>query len=152
MHQCHQERTQGWRTTHDGDMIRLKGLLPESPPVCRVQVAAARHTAALVIAKVAAIELPQKQWLDLISTLLANMGATPPSSGRQQATLQALGYICEEMGFLTEDVLAQEQVNSILTAVVQVRAQRHPLRPACIFHSLRRDPSRTPWGCDTPHC
>lgn len=88
-------------------------------------MAAARHTAALVIAKVAAIELPHKQWLDLISTLLGNMGGTPPNSGRQQATLQALGYICEEMGVLSEDVLAQEAVNSILTAVVQVGHHRN---------------------------
>lgn len=111
------------RVAHGGEAPgRLCGALDLA--ACSMQVAAARHTAALVIAKVAAIELPQKQWQDLISTLLSNMAATPLSSGRQQATLQALGYICEEMGALAEDVLAQEQVNSILTAVVQVRMQR----------------------------
>ena len=85
-----------------------------------LQLAAARHTAALVVAKVAAIELPRGEWRELIATLLANMSTTPPNSGLQQATLQALGYVCEEMGYLADDVLDQEQINSILTAVVQV--------------------------------
>ena len=89
------------------------------------QVAPARHTAALVVAKVAAIELPLQQWDDLIGTLLGNMTATPPNSGLQQATLQTLGYVCEEMGLLPEDVLAQDHINSILTAVVQVLFALH---------------------------
>lgn len=88
-----------------------------------LQLAAARHTAALVVAKVAAIELPRGEWRELIATLLANMSTTPPNSGLQQATLQALGYVCEEMGYLADDVLDQEQINSILTAVVQVRSR-----------------------------
>lgn len=53
----------------------------------------ARHTAALVIAKVAAIELPRSSWPDLISTLLGNMGLTPPNSGLRQATLESLGCV-----------------------------------------------------------
>lgn len=92
-------------------------------PVLKVQMAQAqiaRHTAALAIAKVAAIELPAQQWQDLVSTLLANMNVQPPNNGLRQSTLEALGYVCEEMGKLEEDVLAQEQINSVLTAVVQV--------------------------------
>jgi importin subunit beta-1 len=79
----------------------------------------ARHTAALALAKVAAIELPLKQWQNLISTLLANMGQQPPNPTLKQATLESLGYICEEMAKIPQDVLEQEQVNSILTAVHQ---------------------------------
>ena len=67
----------------------------------------------------AAIELPAKQWQDLVPTLLRNMNAQPPNPGLKQSTLESLGYVCEEMGKLEEDVLAQEQINSILTAVVQ---------------------------------
>jgi importin subunit beta-1 len=79
----------------------------------------ARHTSAQVIAKVAAIELPRNEWPELIATLLSNMG--PPGAAEQpaqlkQSTLEALGYVCEE---ISSDVLAQDQVNSILTAVVQ---------------------------------
>lgn len=83
------------------------------------QVGVARHTAALVIGKVAAIELPAKQWNELISTLLNNMSQQPPNGGLKQSTLEALGYVCEEMGELKDDVLGQEEVNSVLTAVVQ---------------------------------
>lgn len=41
---------------------------------------------------------------------------------------QALGYICEEMGAIHDDVLSQEEINSVLTAVVQVCT---PPFPAC---------------------
>ena len=86
----------------------------------------ARHTAALVIAKIAAIELPSSQWPDLIQTLLGNMRVQPPKTGLRQATLETLGYICEEMGNIEQDVLDQEQVNSILTAVVQGMRKEEP--------------------------
>jgi importin subunit beta-1 len=77
-----------------------------------------RGTVALVVAKVAAIELPRREWGELIPALMANMSGTPPNHGVRQATLQALGYICEEMGALKDDVLSPEQINMILTAVV----------------------------------
>lgn len=81
-------------------------------------VADARHTAAQVIAKIAAIELPQGDWPELVGSLLANMGGpqVEQPSHLKQATLEALGYVCEEV---SAEILAQEQVNSILTAVVQ---------------------------------
>lgn len=82
-----------------------------------MQAAPARHTAAIVIAKVGAIELPQKGWPELVSTLLSNMGQS--NNNLKQATLQALGYVCEEMGKLDEDILDQQQINNILTAVAQ---------------------------------
>ena len=94
-----------------------------------LQAQVARHTAALAIAKIAAIELPAKQWPELVSTLLANMNIQPPNPGLKQSTLEALGYVCEEMGKLDEDVLAQEQINSILTAVVQVVFACSPFWP-----------------------
>jgi len=77
-----------------------------------------RHTAALVIAKVAAIDLPKREWPNLIGALLANMSASPPHHGVRQATLETLGYVCEEMGAVDEEVLAPEQINMVLTAVV----------------------------------
>ena len=86
-----------------------------------MQAAAARHTAALVIAKVAAIELPQGQWAELIPTLLSNMKVQPANPGLRHSTLESLGYVCEELGKNEEEVLAQEQINAILTSVVQVR-------------------------------
>lgn len=77
-----------------------------------------RHTAAMVIAKVAVIDLPRQEWPNLINALLTNMSSPTPHHGVRQATLEALGYICEEMGGVDADVLAADQINMILTAVV----------------------------------
>ncbi|GMH28090.1 hypothetical protein Nepgr_029933 [Nepenthes gracilis] len=87
--------------------------------ICLVQTLSspvhdARSTASQVIAKVAGIELPQKQWPELIGSLLSSIHQLPPHV--KQATLETLGYLCEEV---SPDVLDQDQVNKILTAVVQ---------------------------------
>ncbi|CAA3006774.1 importin subunit beta-1 [Olea europaea subsp. europaea] len=58
-------------------------------------VSDARSTASQVIAKVAGIELPQKQWPELIGSLLSNIHQVPPHV--KQATLETLGYICKEV-------------------------------------------------------
>ncbi|KAL5706753.1 Importin subunit beta-1 [Ranunculus cassubicifolius] len=74
----------------------------------------ARSTASQVIAKVAGIELPHKQWPELIESLLSNTSQLPAHV--KQATLETLGYLCEEV---SSEVVDQDQVNKILTAVVQ---------------------------------
>ncbi|MFQ6666217.1 hypothetical protein Gotur_032662 [Gossypium turneri] len=74
----------------------------------------AHSTTSQVIAKVAGIELPQKQWPELIGSLLSNVHQIPAYA--KQATLETLGYLCEEV---SPDVIDQDQVNKILTAVVQ---------------------------------
>ncbi|EPS68839.1 hypothetical protein M569_05926, partial [Genlisea aurea] len=74
----------------------------------------ARSTASQVIAKVAGIELPHKHWPELIGSLLSNFHQVPPHV--KQASLEALGYICEEV---PPEAIDQDQVNKILTAVVQ---------------------------------
>lgn len=74
----------------------------------------ARSTASQVVAKVAGIELPHKQWPELIGALLSNIHQLPPHT--KQATLETLGYICEEV---SSDAVEQDHVNKILTAVVQ---------------------------------
>ncbi|KAJ1920173.1 karyopherin Kap95 [Mycoemilia scoparia] len=73
----------------------------------------ASNSSAQVIAGIAAIELPQNQWPDVISTLLGNVGAS--NDGLKKYSLQAIGYICEA---IDPDILAS-QSNTILTAVVQ---------------------------------
>ncbi|GAB4858524.1 Importin subunit beta-1 [Ancistrocladus abbreviatus] len=106
------ELVQRWLTTIDvGVKSQIKACLLQtlSSPVHD-----ARSTASQVIAKVAGIELPQKQWPELIGSLLSNIHQLPPHV--KQATLETLGYMCEEV---SPDVLDQDQVNKILTAVVQ---------------------------------
>jgi len=78
---------------------------------------------AQVIAKVASIEVPRQEWPDLISVLLGKMqqaqasqGGAAAASHLVQAILECLGFVCEEIG---PGSLEQEEVNSVLTAVVQ---------------------------------
>lgn len=74
-----------------------------------------RKTTALVIAKIAGIDIQATEWPNLIPALLGNMHAQPAVSGTRQSTLMTLGYICEEVD---ESLLASEHVNMILTAIV----------------------------------
>lgn len=71
----------------------------------------ARSTAAQVVAAIAHIELPRHLWADLIQVLLSNM--QQENDHLKQATLEAIGYICEEI----EAEVLTAQANSILTAV-----------------------------------
>ncbi|CAH9111887.1 unnamed protein product [Cuscuta epithymum] len=99
--------------------LSLDGSMKAQIKACLLQtlsspVLDARSTASQVIAKVAGIELPHKQWPELIGSLLSNIHQV--STHVKQATLETLGYLCEEV---SPDVVDQDQVNKILTAVVQ---------------------------------
>lgn len=82
-------------------------------------VGEARHTSSQVIAKIASIEIPRREWLEVISQLLSNMSQQGPPA-LQQATLETLGYVCEE---ISPQDLEQDQVNAILTAVAHGMTQ-----------------------------
>ncbi|KAH9607527.1 hypothetical protein KSS87_017457 [Heliosperma pusillum] len=82
----------------------------------RSQAQEAWHTSAQVIAKVAAIEIPKKQWPDLIPSLLVNMTQSDSPPSLKQATLETLGFVCEE---ISHQELEQSEVNAVLTAVAQ---------------------------------
>ncbi|CAN6338658.1 unnamed protein product [Urochloa humidicola] len=105
------ELFQRWLALDAGAKAQIKGLLLQT---LTSPVASARSTASQVIAKVAGIEIPQKQWPELIASLLSNIHQVQPNV--KQATLETLGYLCEEV---SPDVVDQDQVNKILTAVVQ---------------------------------
>ncbi|XP_058075079.1 importin subunit beta-1-like [Magnolia sinica] len=84
----------------------------------------ARHTSSQVIAKIASIEIPRKEWPELIGCLLSNMTQQEKPASLKQATLETLGYVCEE---ISSQDLEQDQVNSVLTAVVQgMTLANHP--------------------------
>lgn len=108
----------------------------------------ARNVSGQVIAAIAAIELPLGQWNSLVGQLLELVGRAD-NSGLRQATLQAIGYICETIVSLKPDplpkpvadrsslvwrvpVLEQKpevlaaQSNEILTAVVQGARKEEP--------------------------
>ncbi|KAL6744943.1 armadillo-type protein [Haematococcus lacustris] len=90
------------------------------------EAADVRHTAAMAVAKVAAVNLPRQEWPTLISTLLSNMNAQPVSTGTRQATLEAMGYVSEEMAQVKNDVLTPSEINMMLTAVVAGMGDTEP--------------------------
>ncbi|KAH0470402.1 hypothetical protein IEQ34_000125 [Dendrobium chrysotoxum] len=82
----------------------------------RSSVSEASQTASQVIAKIASIEIPRREWQDLIARLLTNMTQPDTPATLRQATLETLGYVCEE---ISPQDLEQQEVNAVLTAVVQ---------------------------------
>lgn len=78
--------------------------------------ARAGQAAAQFVASIAAIELPRGQWPELMSQLVQNVGEGSPQ--QKQASLRAIGYICESDDAALRESLSQHS-NAILTAVVQ---------------------------------
>lgn len=59
-------------------------------------------------------ELPQNQWPDLIATLVNNVCQASSTEMQKEATLEAIGYICQEI----DSAVLVNQSNQILTAIV----------------------------------
>lgn len=104
---------QQWVTIDAAVKSRIKGMLLSTLGSSAPE---ARHTSAQVIAKVASIEVPRKEWPELIGLLLVNMTQQDRPASLKQATLETLGFVCEE---ISHQDLVQDEVNSVLTAVVQ---------------------------------
>jgi importin subunit beta-1 len=92
--------------------------------------------AAQVVAAIAAIELPQGQWADLINNLLAAVNTGDLNT--KVATLQCIGFICESivraltrvhlkwLTCLQSPEILKLRSNEILTAVVQGARRDEP--------------------------
>lgn len=76
----------------------------------------AGQSAAQFVASIAAIEIPQNQWPELMPALVANVGEG--DDHLKQSSLVTIGYICESEDTELRDSLVQHS-NAILTAVVQ---------------------------------
>jgi importin subunit beta-1 len=79
--------------------------------------------AAQCVAYVAVAELPAKQWPDLIERLAANVVAPTSTEVTKEATLEAIGYICQET---SEPEVLQPHSNQILTAIIHGMRQNEP--------------------------
>ena len=112
-----EQLTQQWVSVDQMIKAQIKESLVQTLPS---SVSEARHTATQVIAKIASIEIPRREWPDLIGRLLSNMTLPNASAVLKQSTLETLGYVCEEV---SPKDLEQDQVNSVLTAVVQGMSQ-----------------------------
>uniref|UniRef100_A0A0A9X169 Importin subunit beta n=3 Tax=Lygus hesperus TaxID=30085 RepID=A0A0A9X169_LYGHE len=71
-------------------------------------------SAAQCVACVAVTEIPVSQWQDLISILVSNVVGPNSTEMLKEATLEAIGYICQD---IEQDALAP-QSNQILTAII----------------------------------
>ncbi|CAI8029374.1 Importin subunit beta-1 [Geodia barretti] len=80
------------------------------------------RSAAQCVAYIAAAELPAGQWPEIIANLLRNVSGTSNTEAVKEASLEAIGYICEE---LDPNVLAV-QANEILTAIIQGMRKEEP--------------------------
>lgn len=79
-------------------------------------------TAAQCVAYIACAELPNGLWPDLMNVLLINMTNPASTELMKEATLEAVGYICQD---INPDVL-QSQSNEILTAIVHGMSREEP--------------------------
>lgn len=83
-------------------------------------------TAAQVVGAIGAVELPLGQWEGLLQALLHNVVNTASDTVRV-STLQALGYICEDLSMEIgpQQEVPQKETDVILTAIVEgIRADR----------------------------
>lgn len=79
-------------------------------------------SAAQCVAYVAVAELPQGQWPGLINTLVNNVVQANSTEMQKEATLEAIGYICQE---IDSEVLVT-QSNAILTAIIHGMRSTEP--------------------------
>ncbi|DAZ92715.1 TPA: hypothetical protein N0F65_012409 [Lagenidium giganteum] len=119
-----QQKSQAWLAMDANLRTQIKDV---AVGVLQSNESLARHTSAQLVAKIGSIELPAKQWPTLLAGLLNNV--TQGSEGTIHATLECLGYLCDE---LDEDAVDEQDTNRILTAIVDgVR----PERPAVIRYA-----------------
>lgn len=71
-------------------------------------------TAAQLIAAIAAVDVPLGLWPDMIPVLLSNVTNNPNNPNLKRASLEAIGYVCEEI----DPNILTAHANQILTAVV----------------------------------
>ncbi|XP_038048921.1 importin subunit beta-1-like [Patiria miniata] len=71
--------------------------------------------AAQCVACIACTEIPVQSWPDLIPHLLSNVTSLGSTEALREATLEAIGYICQDI----EPEHLQSQCNEMLTAIVQ---------------------------------
>lgn len=80
--------------------------------------------AAQCIQLIAMAELPRQMWPALLTTLVSNVTNSASTEMMKESTLQAIGYICQDV----DPLFMQESANEILTAIV---------------HGMRRDEQST---------
>eukprot|EP00298_Acanthocystis_sp_HF-20_P016132 c21387_g1_i2.p1 GENE.c21387_g1_i2~~c21387_g1_i2.p1 ORF type:complete len:853 (-),score=331.88 c21387_g1_i2:106-2664(-) len=101
---------QPWNKLDPNVRLQIKGLATQALGSHSIQ---AGKSAAQVVSKIGLIELSTNQWPELIPLLLQNVTST--SSELKIASLETIGYICDEI----DPSVVSAQSNQILTAVIQ---------------------------------
>ncbi|CAN0013832.1 unnamed protein product, partial [Phaeothamnion confervicola] len=113
-----QAKMHQWSMVEPPTKAQIKATLLQ---VLHSESQAARHTAALIIGKMGAIELPTDQWPEMLQALLENITGNF-ADGTKVVSLEALGYMCE---LWEPEDMNQQQTNQILTCIVDgIRADR----------------------------
>eukprot|EP00761_Pharyngomonas_kirbyi_P012905 gb/GECH01012932.1/.p1 GENE.gb/GECH01012932.1/~~gb/GECH01012932.1/.p1 ORF type:complete len:852 (+),score=208.52 gb/GECH01012932.1/:1-2556(+) len=107
-----EELSRQWINLEDQTKQQIKTTVMETLSSTSKQ---ARHTAAQVLSRIAFIELPEKQWSELIPKLCSVI-TQPPSPELKEGAVVSLGYICEEID--DSEVLGNYS-SEILTAVIE---------------------------------
>jgi importin subunit beta-1 len=117
-----QQKINAWMAMDPALRTQIKdgslSVLQSSDPV-------ARHTSAQLVAKIGSIELPNKEWPALLELLLKNV--TGGNEGCIHATLECLGYLCDE---LEENTIDEQDTDGI-------RADRPPAIRLAAVTALR---------------
>mmetsp|Transcript_2708 Transcript_2708/g.8506 ORF Transcript_2708/g.8506 Transcript_2708/m.8506 type:complete len:866 (-) Transcript_2708:480-3077(-) len=108
------EKKSRWLAMEVGARAQIKKLCLDALRSSRKLAASAGSQ---VVAKIGAIELPVKQWPELLDALVKNMAeaAAADADLLKTSTLEALGYLCEE---LEDESMEPVDTNKILTAIV----------------------------------
>nr|XP_061829896.1 importin subunit beta-1 isoform X1 [Nerophis lumbriciformis] len=79
-------------------------------------------SASQCVAGIACAEIPVNQWPELIPQLMANVTNPSSTEHMKESTLEAIGYICQDI----DPEQLQESANQILTAIIQGMRKEEP--------------------------
>uniref|UniRef100_A0A4W3JH20 Karyopherin (importin) beta 1 n=1 Tax=Callorhinchus milii TaxID=7868 RepID=A0A4W3JH20_CALMI len=79
-------------------------------------------SASQCVAGIACAEIPVMQWPELIPHLVANVTNPNSTEHMKEATLEAIGYICQDI----DPEQLQDKSNEILTAIIQGMRKEEP--------------------------
>ena len=106
-------QTEGWLQVNDVAKQEIRDMLSE---VLFSDIKEISHTAAQVIAIIAAIDVPHEQWPVLIPGLLNNMSNDKCPDLVKKSSVETLGYMCSSLPDSSR--LHKSIVDKILTAIV----------------------------------
>ncbi|NWR94392.1 IMB1 protein, partial [Furnarius figulus] len=79
-------------------------------------------SASQCVAGIACAEIPMNQWPELIPQLVANVTNQHSTEHMKESTLEAIGYICQDI----DPEQLQDKSNEILTAIIQGMRKEEP--------------------------